>query len=312
MFIGVDSFKNIYFLGCDKMLDKYKDGQPILYQLTQNIIKNNKISHAYLFEKNNNEDASDIILSFVKALLCPNSKLNCSSEVCNICKRIDDGNYPEIKIINPDGMWIKKDQMIDLQKEFSKKKVEGLYRIYIINDCEKLNKYASNSILKFLEEPADDIIAILVTNNINLIMDTIISRCQIISLIPKKDNLEIYDDKIMENVINFIDYVEKNNTKTIIYLKDLWHNKFKDKNDCIMAFKYIIYIYKECVNLKNGLEIKDNVIKYEKIIKEIAVNNKMDELLHKMDIFIKYSDLIKYNLNMNMLMDKIIIEVGEI
>ena len=79
-----------------------------------------------------------------------------------------------------------------------------------------------------------------------------------------------------------------------------------------MAFKYIIYIYKECVNLKNGLEIKDNVIKYEKIIKEIAVNNKMDELLHKMDIFIKYSDLIKYNLNMNMLMDKIIIEVGEI
>ncbi len=312
MFIGISCFKNISFLGCDKMLEKYIDGQPILYKLTKNIIKNNKISHAYLFEKNNNEDAPDIIFSFVKTLLCPKKALKCDSDDCKVCQRIDEGNYPEIKIINPDGMWIKKDQMIDLQKEFSTKKIEGLYRIYIINDCEKFNKYASNSILKFLEEPEEDIIAILVTNNINLIIETIISRCQVISLLPKKDSLETYDEKIMDNVINFINHLEKDNKNAIIYIKDLWHNKFKDKNDYVIAFKYIICIYKACVDVKNNFKIKSNLVNYSKIIEEVALTNTMDKLLEKMAVFIKYNDMIRYNLNVNILIDKIVIEVGEI
>lgn len=294
------------------MLEKYKDGQPILYQLTNNIIANNKISHAYLFEKNNNEDTSDIILSFVKSLLCPNKIINCSDKNCNICSRIDTGNYPEIMVINPDGLWIKKDQMLNLQKEFSKKKVEGLYRIYIINDCEKLNKYASNSILKFLEEPADDIIAILVTNNINLLLETIVSRCQVISLLPKKNEDVVLDETVLSDVIKFIDCVESKKTTAIIHLKELWHSKFKEKSTCLVAFEYIIYVYKTCINLKNNKKITNCMIKYEDVIEKIVKINKMDMLLRKVEIFIKYSDLIKYNLNTNMLMDKIILEVGEI
>ena len=71
-------------------------------------------------------------------------------------------SYPEIKIIEPDGMWIKKEQLMELQEEFNKTAIEGSKRIYTILECEKLNKQAANSILKFLEEPNDDIIALLV------------------------------------------------------------------------------------------------------------------------------------------------------
>ena len=55
-------------------------------------------------------------------------------------------------------------------------------RIYIIKDCDKMNKQASNSLLKFLEEPVPGIIAILMTNHIGKLLDTIISRCQLIRL----------------------------------------------------------------------------------------------------------------------------------
>ena len=103
---------------------------------------------------------------------------------------INDKCYPEIKIINPDGLWIKKEQLDEIQKEFSTKAVFGTKKIYIINEADKMNSSAANSILKFLEEPVPNIIAILVTNNIYQLLDTIISRCQVISLRKNKLNFE--------------------------------------------------------------------------------------------------------------------------
>lgn len=71
---------------------------------------------------------------------------------------------------------------MDLQSEFSKKSIEGSKKVYIIKSADKMNIQTANSILKFLEEPIDEIIAILVVDNINLMLPTIISRCQVIKL----------------------------------------------------------------------------------------------------------------------------------
>ena len=125
----------------------------------------------------------DFALSFAKSLICPNCKdgqAECNN--CNICKMIDEGNYPELKIVNPDGFWIKKEQLLDLKNEFNKKTIIGNKKIYIINKADRLNVNSANTILKFLEEPEEGIIAILVTENIYQLLNTIISRCQIISL----------------------------------------------------------------------------------------------------------------------------------
>ena len=70
-------------------------------------INDNKISHAYLFQTNDSSDNNELIFSFVKNIICPYKK-NKVCKTCNICKRIDDGNYTELKIINPDGMYIKR------------------------------------------------------------------------------------------------------------------------------------------------------------------------------------------------------------
>ena len=103
------------------MLDIYKYEQPILYNILNNSIINNKLSHAYLFDSNGNSDVYDIVLSFTKMIITSN--ITNETEKNNICMRIDDENYVDVKVIEPDGMWIKKDQLLDLQSEFSKKSI---------------------------------------------------------------------------------------------------------------------------------------------------------------------------------------------
>jgi len=100
------------------MLDEYKQEQPIIYQTLLNAIKKNTVTHAYLVELNGYSKGYDFALSFAKYLLCPHHYTNVEKcNGCNQCKVIDDGNFLEIKMIHPDGQWIKKEQLEELQQE---------------------------------------------------------------------------------------------------------------------------------------------------------------------------------------------------
>lgn len=288
------------------MLDDYKDGQVIFYNVLSMAIKNNKISHAYLFENKGNDKCIEIILSFVKAILCPNNYFNnekCGE--CLQCLRIENGNYPEIKIIKPEGMWIKKEQLMDLQEAFNKTAIEGSKRIYIILECEKLNKQAANSILKFLEEPNDGIIALLVTNNKDLVLDTIKSRCQDILILA--DNEVNFDSLMINDVLDFIRVLENKKKDTIIYAKPLWLTKFKDRNSFIKAIDIMIYFYNDVLLFKLGCDLKYFNNYYDDVTN---INGSIDEIIKKIKILIENEYLIRYNLNLNLLINKIIIEFG--
>jgi len=311
------------------MLDKYKDEQPILYNLLINAINNDKLSHAYLFETNNNPNSLDIIYSFVKEIMCPR---NTTCDKCSICSRIDNGNFLELKVINPDGLQIKKEQMSELQEEFSKVSLEANKKIYIINECEKMNLQASNSILKFLEEPIDNIIAILVTNNINKVLKTIVSRCQVVSLKKSnylfgedsfsnvasiltkstvdRDNF-INDEKIRNlynSVIEFIDFYEDNKSDTIIYCKKMWHDKFKERQDNIFAIDIMINFYYDVLKYKISGQVSIYVSEIE-LIKKISFID-IDDILYRLELLIEVKKLVGSNLNMNLLIDYMIIKLG--
>jgi len=169
------------------MLDEYKNFDNIVYSQLKGAIKKG-ISHAYLFNINENVYAEKMIISFIKSILCKEHESSEEYEKCSICKKVEEGNHFDLKKIYPDGLWIKKEQLDELQKDFSKKPVESDKKVYIIYEVEKLNKSSANSLLKFLEEPEEGIIAILITNNINLVMNTIVSRCQLINF--KKNMLK--------------------------------------------------------------------------------------------------------------------------
>lgn len=314
------------------MLDNYKDSQKVAYKILTNALDSKKISHAYLFETNGYNNGFDMAMSFAKALLCKN---NCTNNLeCNNCKQcqnIDENNFTELKIINPDGMWIKKEQLVELQEEFNKKSIIGNYKIYIINQADRLNINASNMILKFVEEPPTGIIAIFVVDNIYNLLDTIVSRCQIISLngqvinnlnmtteqklieylYTDKENLDldVFKSKL-ENIIKFIIYYEENGKKILLHMNEYFFEYFSDKDDITNVMNIIISFYRDCLYLKMNKNI-EFFQDYEEKIKYVMNKNELKMLLKKIEIWNNNKFYINYNANLNLLMDRIIIEIEE-
>lgn len=285
------------------MIDNFEDSS---FDLLVNEVKKGYISHAYLIDENKNNLAFDMIISLIKEIFC----LDVSDEIKErICKRIDDNNYPEFKIIEPDGMLIKKQQIMDLQKEFSMEAVEGNRRIYVIRDCEKMRPETANSMLKFLEEPENNLVAFLMTNNINSVLETIISRCQIVKL-NNNNNCNIVNEEIDLLVLDFIDNIEKKGRKSIIdnekLLADIINSK--DREKLLIFIDKLIDMYYSIMKIIDEGE-NSRVLYYDKLVK-YAKNNNISRIINKMDRLVKCKDAIKYNVNINLLIDKLILSIG--
>ncbi len=290
------------------MLDDYEEKQNVAYNVIMSEIKNNQISHAYLIDENNNSESFDIVMAFIKEVLTFQLDLD-NAQILR--KRIDDGNYPEIKIIEPDGMLIKKQQILDLQQEFSRAAVEGKKRVYIIRDADKMRSETANSMLKFLEEPDNDILAILMTNNFNNLLPTIVSRCQVIRL--NNDNIGNRDSELDILALKFIEYIENNGIKTIVKEQELLFDKIstKERDKFIILFDKMIDMYYDILKISNGI----NNIKFTDFFKEldvIAKKNTGEVILKKINILMNLKDTIKNNVGINLLIDDLIVSIGGI
>ena len=192
---------------------------------------NDKLIHSYLIECQNNDNDFNHVLSFVKMLLCNDKnivfdKLDCGK--CNVCKMIDELKYPDLYIVDvnlDESNIIKKEQILNLEKEFKNTSILDNKKIYIIKNADKMNLYASNTLLKFLEEPNDNIVGILLTDNKYKLLPTIVSRCQCLSLI------DYYDLDLNNNYIyTFIKYMFNNNELFLNY-DEIINNLFVDESD---------------------------------------------------------------------------------
>lgn len=211
------------------------------------IIDNGRISHAYLFEVDNYEEDLNYIYSFIKMILCKCSYYELKNNDNKIINLIDSNNYPDLFVIRPDGSSIKKGQLIDLQKEYSNKSLLDNKRIYIIEECEKMNQSSANTILKFLEEPEDDVVAILIADNRYHVIDTIISRCQIISL---KENFVCSD--YSDEFIDFFECILKPKDFYIKY-NNFIKNIIPEKSILIEYLNTISDIFISYLNYKHGV-----------------------------------------------------------
>lgn len=240
----------------------------------EKIMMSNKLSHAYLMEMEDSSTEFPLVLLFVKMILCPLEinkcdKLNCSK--CNVCRLVDEKNFPDFEIIEADGNQIKKNQLLELKDEFQKTSLIGKRRVYVIKDAEKLNPSSANTILKFLEEPEENIIAILLTRNRYQVLDTILSRCQILALNDASMVIR-YDDEIAL----FLKYLF-NGKDLFIHYKEILDNILVDKNKAKEVFEQVEKIILGYLGGKlnsdydltifKGIE-KKTLLKYVSIIEE--------------------------------------------
>ncbi|MBF0714455.1 DNA polymerase III subunit delta' [Gemella sp. GH3] len=227
-----------------------------------NVLKHNKLSHAYMFVGTNNDEIDEYVLSFVKAICCENNdnKSFYSCENCKTCKQINKNNYIDFLIFGEKES-IKKQDIINLKQELSVKAVVNK-KIYWLKNIDNVTKQAANSLLKILEEPEDNIIAILTTTNVMAIMDTLISRCQVINVTGSvNDDL---DESISEMKVFIREFLRKYKTNKNLAAIDLLE-KLKNKEDIEKFFKLMLF-YLDRLRVNDNNIIKDMLIIYSEAL----------------------------------------------
>ncbi len=135
----------------------------------------NNNSHAFLLVTNNINKCYNDVIDIIKCINCNNE----GNDGCNICNTIDKNTNPDVIIVKPDGKEIKVDAVTNIIDTFSTKPLINKYSTYIISEADKLNVSSSNKLLKFLEEPEENIIGFFITEKLQQILPTIRSRCEI-------------------------------------------------------------------------------------------------------------------------------------
>ncbi len=152
-------------------------GQEHVTSTLLNEIKENRISHAYLFTGSRGTGKTSCAKILAKAVNCENSVNGEPCNECEVCRGLDSGSIydvVEIDAASNNGV----DNIRDLREEANYTPSRGRYRVYIIDEVHMLSTGAFNALLKMLEEPPAHVIFILATTEVHKLPATILSRCQ--------------------------------------------------------------------------------------------------------------------------------------
>ena len=208
---------------------------------------------------------------------------------------------PDVYILKQDEVNITKDVIKDLLNKLSTTSQFNNKKVYIIDKTEYLSDTVFNAILKTLEEPKEGIYAILISNNIDAVKPTIVSRCQKIFLSSSTDKLELTEE--IEEISNdLINSIEENGPKTIAKNYKMY-NIISDRDKFIKVLKTMMNEYHKV--LKSVIEGKNE----DYLNKKILENNNLASILNKMLIIDNTINLMQNYLNKNLSIDRFIIEM---
>ncbi len=158
--------------------------------ILRRIAASGRIAHAYLFIGPEGTGRKMSATAFIAALFCGTDD-PCGS--CPSCRKIAAGNHPDLHIVQPDGQFIKIDQVRELQRELAFRPYEAPRKTCIIDGADRFNQSSGNALLKTLEEPPGNALMILLATTADNVLPTIRSRCQqlLFSGIPTEE-IETY------------------------------------------------------------------------------------------------------------------------
>lgn len=164
----------------------------------QNVISSQKVSHAYIFNGPDNSGKKMLAEAFATALQCEHQGTEGCME-CHSCKQALNRNHPDIIYLQHEKVnTISVDDIRrQLKDDVAIKPYAGPYKIYIVDEAEKMNTQAQNALLKTIEEPPSYVIILLLTTNADAFLPTISSRCITLNLRPVPD--EIMKKYLMEH-----------------------------------------------------------------------------------------------------------------
>ena len=159
-------------------------GHESIIQHFQNAISAKKVSHAYILHGEEGMGKRSLADAFAKTLQCEEGGvISCGR--CKSCMQADTGNHPDIIRITHEKVSIGVDDIrLQVNADIQVKPYSSRYKIYIIDDAQRLTEQAQNALLKTIEEPPEYAVILLLADSIANLLPTILSRCVLLNLKP--------------------------------------------------------------------------------------------------------------------------------
>ncbi|MGG1680114.1 DNA polymerase III subunit delta' [Neobacillus sp. NRS-1170] len=328
-----------------KTWDQLEELQPAVLKMIKNSFVKNRVAHAYLFEGMKGTGKKEIGLLLTKSLFCESLTDGFKPcEDCKNCRRINHGNHPDVHIVEPDGLSIKVDQIRSLQAEFAKKGLESLKKAYLIIHADKMSNSASNSLLKFLEEPNAETVAILITEQPQQILPTILSRCQTLKFNPLSPQIMI--KQLVENgvapqkapllaqltnsidealelntnewfaqaqkiMLKLYEVLRKNPLEAMVTLQSDWFPHFKEKEQIQRGLDLLLLIFKDLLYIQ--LDRQEQIVfKGEsERLNQFALQTSGRRISEQMSAILEAKRKLAANMNPQLMMEQLVLKLQE-
>lgn len=219
-------------MGFDELL-----GNQRIRVILRNYLKNNIIPYSMIFTGPRSANMLSFAVAFAKGVNCLNLLPDgdfCGQ--CSNCIEIDKEIFLDLKVLQPDGQFFKKEQITFLIEDNFNKPMKGNRKFNILVNANQMNVHSANAFLKVLEEPAPLNVFILVTENLNVLLPTIRSRCQILKFSPlSRAEIKTYlmeKRNFDEDKARLISYLGQSNMDSVI---DVNFDEFMKQRDGVFS-----------------------------------------------------------------------------
>lgn len=219
-------------MGIDELL-----GNQRIKTILNSYLKNDIIPYSMIFSGPRSANMLSFAVAFSKGINCLNLTVNgnfCGN--CVHCIEIEKEIFLDLKILEPDGQFFKKEQITFLVNDNSKKPLKGKRKINILNNAHQMNVNSANAFLKVLEEPSSQNVFILLTDHLNSLLPTIRSRCQILKFSPlSKQEIRKYLEQkgCDEGKAKLISYLAQSNIDSVL---DVNFEDFMKHRETVFSF----------------------------------------------------------------------------
>lgn len=321
-------------------------GQEQLREHLENAVRTGKVSHAYTINGERNAGKEFIAKTFAMAVQCENRQDVEPCGECHSCKQALSGNHPDIIFITHEkpGTIGVDDIRRQINGDVAIKPYSGPKKIYIVSEGEKMTVQAQNALLKTLEEPPEYAVILILTDNVNTLLPTILSRCVVLNMKPVRDaqikeylmeNMGIPDykadicvafargnvgkarllanseefDKVKEEAITLLKYIGEMELHEIVAaIKKINEYKF-DVND----YMDILSIWYRDVLLFKATHDVNHLIFREEIqsIRKVADKSTYEGIERIIDALEKSKQRLNANVNFELTMELLLLTIKE-
>ena len=321
-------------------------GQEQLKEHLENAVRLNKVSHAYIINGERCAGKEFIAKTFAMALQCENRQDSEPCGECHSCKQALSGNQPDIIFLThekPNTISVD-DIREQINNDVAIKPYSSTKKIYIISEGEKMTIQAQNALLKTLEEPPEYAVIIILTENADMLLSTILSRCVLLNMKPAKDTqvkkflmetMEIPDykadvcvafargnvgkarllanseefDKVKEEALSLLKYIGDMEINEIVSaIKKINEYKF-DVNDYldILSIWYRDVLLFKATHDANGLVFREEI----QAIRKVADKSTYEGIEIIIEALEKSKQRLKANVNFDLTMELLLLTIKE-